>query len=54
MAADRPDGSDGPGAPRVEMDAAPPFATWRTIYAIVLAALAAEIVAGIILSSLMP
>ena len=41
------------GAPRDEMDAAPPFLTWRAIYAIVLGALAAEIAAGIALSSLL-
>ena len=41
------------GAPRGEMDAAPPFLTWRAIYAIVLGALAAEIAAGIALASLL-
>ena len=39
--------------PRAEMDDAPPFLTWRAIYAIVLGALAAEIAAGIALSSLL-
>jgi hypothetical protein len=57
VAADGPDGAaargERPGAPRVEMDAAPPFLTWRAIYAIVLGALAAEIAAGIVLSSLL-
>ena len=59
MAADARDGDgdgadrDAGGAPRGEMDAAPPFLTWRAIYAIVLGALAAEIAAGIALSSLL-
>jgi hypothetical protein len=57
MAADARDGGDdsdaGRGAPRAEMDAAPPFLTWRAIYAIVLGALAAEIAAGIALASLL-
>jgi len=42
-----------PAASRGEMDDAPPFLTWRAIYAIVLGALAAEIAAGIALSSLL-
>jgi len=37
---------------RAEMADAPPFLTWRAIYAIVLAALVVEIVAGTILTSL--
>jgi hypothetical protein len=55
MAADRsqPGDADGDSAPRVEMDASPPFLTWRAIYALVLAALAAEIVAGVVLSALL-
>ena len=58
MAAEPPDAADAagdaaPAAPRGEMDAAPPFLTWRAIYAIVLGALAAEIAAGIVLSSLL-
>jgi len=61
MAADGRDGegdgdgtaSDARDAPRGEMDAAPPFLTWRAIYAIVLGALAAEIAAGIALASLL-
>jgi len=55
MAADARDGDgDGArGATRGEMDAAPPFLTWRAIYAVVLGALAAEIAAGIALSSLL-
>ena len=32
-----------PGAPRGEMHDAPPFASWRAIYAVVLAALAAQV-----------
>jgi len=32
-----------PGAARDEMHAAPPFATWRAIYIVVLAALAAQV-----------
>ena len=32
-----------PPPPRDEMHAAPPFATWRTIYVVVLAALAAQV-----------
>ena len=53
MAADTPGGDTSPAGPRDEMDAAPPFLTWRAIYAIVLGALAAEIAAGIALSSLL-
>ena len=61
MAADTPGGAgdqsdrrgEPAGAPRGEMDAAPPFLTWRAIYAIVLGALAAEIAAGIALSALL-
>jgi len=53
MAADARDGDGARGATRGEMDAAPPFLTWRAIYAIVLGALAAEIAAGIALSSLL-
>ena len=56
MAADttkRDDGDGGDRAPRVEMDASAPFLTWRAIYALVLAALAAEIVAGVVLSALL-
>jgi hypothetical protein len=57
MAPETPGGDGGreepPGTPRGEMDAAPPFLTWRAIYAIVLGALAAEIAAGIALSSLL-
>ena len=52
MAADGPD-AGAPRPPRGEMDDAPPFLTWRAIYAIVLGALAAEIAAGIALSSLL-
>jgi hypothetical protein len=59
MGAETPGGAGGreepPSTPRGEMDAAPPFLflTWRPIYAIVLGALAAEIAAGIALSSLL-
>jgi hypothetical protein len=39
--------TDAPGtpvaAPRDEMHAAPPFWTWRTIYGVVLAALAVQV-----------
>lgn len=47
MAADgpRPDG-------REELDDAPPFLTWRAIYLIVVAALAAEIGVGVALTLL--
>jgi hypothetical protein len=51
MAAETPQGDDA--ASRGEMDAAPPFLSWRAIYTIVLAALAAEIAAGIALSALL-
>ena len=46
MAADPPPGGGAPPATdrgRDEMHAAPPFLSWRAIYAIVLAALAAQI-----------
>ena len=46
MPADR----DGAGP---DDDAPPPFLSWRAIYAIVLGALAAEIVVGIALSALL-
>ena len=36
-------GSGDVPAPREEMHAAPPFLSWRAIYAIVLAALAAQV-----------
>ena len=51
MAAETPQGDDA--ASRGEMDAAPPFLTWRAIYAIVLGALGAEVAAGIALASLL-
>jgi len=35
--------SPPPGKPRDELAAAPPFLTWRAIYAIVLGALAVEV-----------
>jgi len=44
---------DEPAPARAELRDAPPFLTWRAIYAIVLGALAAEIAAGIALSSLL-
>ncbi len=37
---------------RRELDDAPPFLSWRAIYAIVLGALAAEIAAGIAITLL--
>jgi hypothetical protein len=48
----RPPASSGPPAPsasaaeapRLEMRAAPPFLTWRAIYAIVLGALGAQVI----------
>ena len=47
MAADPPPGSPAPGSGgadgRDEMDARPPFATWRAIYTVVLVALAAQV-----------
>ena len=48
-----PDGA-APGAPaeRAEMHDAPPFLSWRAIYIIVLAALAADIAFGVALTAL--
>ena len=41
----------GPAAaPRAEMGDAPPFLSWRAVYAIVLGALAAEVIVGAILT----
>ena len=37
---------------REELDDAPPFATWRAIYLVVLGALAAEIAAGVVITLL--
>ena len=36
-------GAPPPGEPRDEMHAAPPFLTWAAIYAIVIGALAVEV-----------
>ena len=44
------DGGTG-GRARAEMDDAPPFLTWRAIYVVVLAALAAEILLALALAS---
>ncbi|MES1165092.1 MAG: hypothetical protein ABUR63_05000 [Verrucomicrobiota bacterium] len=41
-------------APRAEMGDAPPFLSWRAIYAIVLGALAVEIAVGALLTMLYP
>ena len=41
----------GDESARAEMDAAPPFLTWRAIYVIVLGALAIEIAAALALAS---
>ena len=46
------DDQGAPPAPRQEMADAPPFLSWRAIYAIVLGALAAEIALGIALTLL--
>jgi hypothetical protein len=37
-------GAPAAGEPRDEMHAAPPFLTWAAIYAVVIGALAAEVV----------
>jgi hypothetical protein len=45
--------ADEPAGPhREELDDAPPFLTWRGIYFVVLAALAAEVAAGIVITLL--
>jgi hypothetical protein len=41
-----------PGRPRAELADTPPFFTWRTIYLIVLGALAAEIVVAAFVTGL--
>jgi hypothetical protein len=38
-----PGAAPPPGEPRTEMHDAPPFATWRAIYVVVLGALAAQV-----------
>ena len=45
-------GADPPERERAELDDTPPFLSWRAIYLIVLAALAADIAFGLALTVL--
>jgi hypothetical protein len=49
---DAGDPSGPPPPPRDEMHAAPPFATWPKIYAVVLATLAAQVALYAILTAI--
>jgi len=51
MADDAPR-AGAPDAPRAEMGDAAPVLSWRAIYAIVLGALAVEVIVGAILASI--
>jgi hypothetical protein len=46
--------ADEPPRPAAELSDAPPFLSWRAIYAIVLGALALEVIAGAVLTALYP
>ena len=50
MGAEPPPGSGAEPPERAELHDAPPFLTWRAIYIIVLAALAADIAFGVALT----